>query len=131
MPDSPSNCDQSSTKTTAGERFLLDAGAELERAMAKWPGMNSAHEAYAVILEELDEFWQEVRRKQTDYDPRAMYGELLQIAAMAARTAVDVVMPMMVPFVCAPGDHQWEPNGDPMGMRYYCPRCTSESMVER
>lgn len=42
-----------------------------------------------MILEELDEFWAEVKRKQTDHDHQAMYDELVQIAAMAARTAID------------------------------------------
>lgn len=76
--------------------FITDVAQELLRAQAKWPPMNSAHEAYAVILEELDEFWAEVRKKQTEYDPAAMRAELLQIAAMAARAVVDVVEPMLV-----------------------------------
>lgn len=73
--------------------FLANVGDELRRAQAKWPPMNSAHEAYAVILEELDELWAEVRKKQTEHDHSAMYAELVQIAAMAARAAADVVLP--------------------------------------
>jgi hypothetical protein len=83
------------SQQSIGAYFIADIADELQRAQAKWPAMNSAHEAYAVILEELDEFWAEVRKKQTEYDPAAMRAELLQIAAMAARAAVDVVGPML------------------------------------
>jgi hypothetical protein len=47
-----------------------------------------------VILEELDEFWEEVRKKRSQRDPLRMLGELVQIAAMAQRCAEDVVEPM-------------------------------------
>lgn len=40
-------------------------------------GFNSAHELYAVLLEELDEFWDGV--KANDLDPL----ELIQVAAVA------------------------------------------------
>lgn len=52
--------------------------------------MNSAHEAYAVVLEELDEFWEEVRKKRIDRDPQKMLTELVQIAAMCQRAAEDL-----------------------------------------
>lgn len=83
-----------STQQGIGADFIADIADELQRAQAKWPAMNSAHEAYAVILEEVEEFWAEVRKKQTDYDIRAMYDELVQIAAMAARAADDVIFPL-------------------------------------
>lgn len=80
----------------SGSDFLAEVADELLRAQAKWAPMNSPHEAYAVILEEVDEFWAEVRKKQTEHDPVAMYEELVQIAAMAARAAVDCIVPMHV-----------------------------------
>jgi len=52
--------------------------------------MHSLHEAYAVILEEVDELWGEVRKKQADRDPRVVRGELVQIAAMCWRAARDL-----------------------------------------
>jgi hypothetical protein len=67
--------------------FLADVDTELCRARDGHAPINSAHEGYSVILEELDEFWEEVKRKRPD--PGAMYAELVQVAAMAARTAVD------------------------------------------
>ena len=63
---------------------------ELEKARAMHGPQHSAHEAYAVILEELDEFWEEVRLKQRNRDPKRMLKELVQIAAMAQRTAEDL-----------------------------------------
>jgi len=51
--------------------------AEIKDARKKFPPFHSQHEAYAVILEELDEFWECVRH---DEDGRA---ELIQVAAMA------------------------------------------------
>ena len=48
---------------------------------------NSPHEAYGVIAEELDEFWEEVRKKGYLRSRPAMMLELLQIAACAMRYA--------------------------------------------
>lgn len=51
---------------------------------------NSAHEAYAVILEELDELWEEVKKKHRDRDYSNMYMEACQVSAMALRFMVDI-----------------------------------------
>jgi vacuolar-type H+-ATPase catalytic subunit A/Vma1 len=75
----------------AGSAFPLHVRCEIERARAKHKPINSAHEGYSVILEELDEFWDEVKRKLEMRDNRHMYEELVQIAAMAQRTAEDVL----------------------------------------
>jgi hypothetical protein len=69
--------------------FLNDVFDELGDARAQHGGMNSLHEAYSVILEEVEEFWAEVKKKRRERDPRAMYAELVQIAAMALKTAMD------------------------------------------
>ncbi|MGH3610392.1 MAG: hypothetical protein ACRDRD_20240 [Pseudonocardiaceae bacterium] len=79
------------TGNPADSEALEAIAAELRGARAKWPPINSAHEGYAVILEEVDEFWQHVLAKQRDRDPEAMYAELIQVAAMAVRTASDVI----------------------------------------
>lgn len=69
--------------------FLYLVENELIEARDQHPGpMHTAHEAYAVILEELDEFWDKVRAKQ--HDPRNMLKELVQIAAMCYRAAEDL-----------------------------------------
>jgi hypothetical protein len=71
--------------------FPLHVQCEIERARTKHRPINSAHEGYAVILEELDEFWDEVKKKRELRDKRRMYDELVEIAAMAQRTAEDVL----------------------------------------
>jgi hypothetical protein len=56
--------------------------AEVRRAQSMHGPMNSAHEAYSVILEELDEFKVEVFKKQSKRDLSAMRTELIHCAAM-------------------------------------------------
>jgi hypothetical protein len=65
--------------------------AELEKARSKHKPMNGPHEGYAVILEELDEMWDEVKRQAQD--PVRMRKEALQVGAMAARFIQDVCDP--------------------------------------
>jgi hypothetical protein len=64
---------------------------ELQRAQRQHAPLNSAHEAYAVILEELDEFKAEVWGTRADArDPARLRAELIQIAAMAIRAIEDL-----------------------------------------
>ena len=51
---------------------------------------NSAHEGYAVLLEEMDELKEEVRKKASERDKTKMEREAIQIAAMAVRFITDV-----------------------------------------
>ena len=63
--------------------------AEVDRARKKHPkSFNSFHEGYAVILEEMDELWDEVKRK--DVDLNKMRTKALQVAAMAVRFLVEL-----------------------------------------
>ena len=74
--------------TVTLDAMALNAVAdELQRARAKFGPMASTHEAYAVIKEEFDEFWEELRKKNPDFSN--MRDELIQVAAMAIRAAVD------------------------------------------
>jgi len=70
--------------------FQSDMEIELNYAQSKFAGYHSYHEAYAVILEELDEFWEIVRQQDNDRDPIAARKELLQIAVTAWRAAIDL-----------------------------------------
>ena len=72
------------------EQFLVDVSEELGRAEAANPPMNSYHEAYAVILEEVDEFWEIVRAKPHLRIKEEARAELIQIAAMCQRAAQDL-----------------------------------------
>lgn len=64
---------------------------ELERSRrGPYPALHSLHEAYAVLLEELDELWEQVRRKDHRRDPAAVLRELAQLSAMCQRAAEDL-----------------------------------------
>jgi len=47
-------------------------------------------EGYAVIHEELDELWEEVKKKPTVQNKKLMREEAKQVAAMALRFMIDV-----------------------------------------
>lgn len=70
---------------------LKAIGQEVMRARSKFAAFNSAHEGYAVILEELDELWEEVKLKRTMRDVERMRSETVQVAAMAVRFLTDVL----------------------------------------
>jgi hypothetical protein len=69
---------------------VTDVLNEVKAAQDKFPPMNSAHEGYAVLLEEVDELWEIVKLKQKNRDLTAMRKEAVQIAAMALRFLTDV-----------------------------------------
>lgn len=72
------------------DEFLERLDGEFKRACQKFRPLNSSHEAYAVILEELQEFWIEVMKKREQRSREAMLKELVQVAAMCWRAANDM-----------------------------------------
>jgi hypothetical protein len=58
---------------------------EVIRARALYPTWQSTHHGYAVMLEEVDELWDEVRKRAAARDKDNMRRECVQIAAMAIR----------------------------------------------
>lgn len=64
--------------------------AEIFRAMQLHSSMSNAHEALAVIEEEVFEFKLEVYKKQSARDPLKMRSELVQTAAMCIRAIHDL-----------------------------------------
>lgn len=74
----------------SGNDFATDVADELARARNGHGNLVNAHEAYAVILEEVDEFKAWVWMKTRMQDKAAMRAELVQIAAMAQRAAEDL-----------------------------------------
>lgn len=69
--------------------ICTDIAKETYRAVKLYGPINSMHEAYAVMLEEMDEFWDEVKKKHDQRDSENMRKELIQIAAMCVRTIHD------------------------------------------
>jgi len=72
-------------RITFEQSCLKDIEDEYARARKKFPDFNSAHEGYAVILEELDEAWDEIKAN----DLTAARKEMVQVGAMALRFLID------------------------------------------
>lgn len=70
--------------------LAFEVMGEVQSACGNWPEFNSAHEGYAVLLEEVDELWEHVKTNQKRRDIDAMRKEAIQIAAMAMRFALDI-----------------------------------------
>lgn len=80
-----------SVDTGSLDMALFEVAREVRRSTAINGTFINLHEAYAVILEELDEVWDEIKKKVCERDPELIRKELVQVAAMAVRTIVDVV----------------------------------------
>jgi len=78
--------------TPSQKLYLLgeEALVELERAICLFPPFHSAHEGYAVLAEEVDELWQEVKGHAGPERTAKMRKEAIQVAAMALRFVHDV-----------------------------------------
>jgi hypothetical protein len=71
--------------------LFADVRGELDKAIREHGSFHSAHEGYAVILEELDELWEVVRLKRNERGNFTMRTEATQVAAMAIRFMADVL----------------------------------------
>ena len=72
---------------TGFRKLVLD---ELAAAHENYGPIRNTHEAYAIILEEVEEFWAETRKRSAHRSAETLLAELVQIAAMAERAAVDL-----------------------------------------
>jgi hypothetical protein len=76
------------------DKILRAISNELDLARLKFPiALSSNHEGYAVILEELDELWDAVKKSKSSKANSEMRGECIQIAAMAIRFIEDLWQP--------------------------------------
>jgi NTP pyrophosphatase (non-canonical NTP hydrolase) len=69
---------------------LIDIKKKRDDPNHPWRDYQSFHEGYALLLEELDELWEEVRKKPHKRDKEATRTEAMQIAAVAIRFMVDL-----------------------------------------
>jgi len=78
---------KASDRTAYGESAppLVLIEQEVERAKRHGEKFASLHEAYAVCLEELDEIWDETRKKRRDRQSLDLRKEFIQLAAMAVK----------------------------------------------
>lgn len=75
---------ESVERLNAINQALNDIESEVYRAKAKHTeDFHSQHEGYAVLLEEVDELWDEVKKKV--HDKKLIREEAMQVAAMAIR----------------------------------------------
>lgn len=58
---------------------------EFLRASDLYPDFNSNHEGYAVIKEEIDELWDEIKKTKDTKGNNQIRHELIQIGAMVVR----------------------------------------------
>lgn len=80
---------QRDTKLTTNEVMTL-VSEELARAQAKFGSFNSPHEGWAILREEVDELWDEVKLQYDARTKERMQKEAVQVAAMAIRFILDV-----------------------------------------
>ena len=67
---------------------------ELDLTRISFPDRwTSPHQGYAIILEELDELWEEIRMKTERRSAVHMRQECIQIAAMSIRFIEDLLDP--------------------------------------
>lgn len=67
---------------------------EVLRAKTLFPAdFTNQHEGYAVILEELEELWDEVKKNGRFYDLTRQKKEAIQCAAMCIRFATELCNP--------------------------------------
>ena len=72
-------------KLIEAHELILD---ECIRARKKFSPFNSAHEGYAVILEEMDELWEEIKNNPKNWNK--IREEAIQMAAMGMRFLIDL-----------------------------------------
>lgn len=63
---------------------------EYNRATALHGKFHSVHEGYAILHEEVDELWDEVKKKAINRDSKKMAREAIQVGAMALRFLEDL-----------------------------------------
>lgn len=64
---------------------------EMIKASEKFASFNTAHEGYAILLEEVDELWAAIKLKQSDVNRDThITHEALHVAAMALRFLYDI-----------------------------------------
>lgn len=73
------------------EDILKSINDEVMEATMAWPPINSAHEGFGLIMEELDELREHIFMKQKNRDLQAMRHEAIQLAAMSIRLIHDVI----------------------------------------
>lgn len=75
--------------------FSYRVACELHRARRDFPKMASLHEGYAILLEEVEELWEEIKKNPRKRDLSKVLEEAIQVGAMVQRLAEDGLAPML------------------------------------
>lgn len=87
-PDTPNTC----------RHFPSDVEHALHTARQQHPDLHSLHESFAVLYEEVDEFWNIVKLQSNLIGRRPLaYIELTHIAALCQRIAEDILLKQSIP----------------------------------
>lgn len=78
------------TRTARIERAMGEVLDELSAVDRRFPPYSCAHHGYAIILEELDELWDEIRKNQSGRSIANLRAEAMQVASTALRFMVDI-----------------------------------------
>jgi len=70
---------------------------EVAIAQSKYHPFHSNHEGYAVLKEEVDELWDDIKASKDIVADESMRKECIQIAAMAVRFILDLYKPLSHP----------------------------------
>lgn len=62
--------------------------AEYQRAISRFDDFKSPHEGYAILLEEVDELWEEIKHNKSPGARDRMRAEAIQVGTMALRFIV-------------------------------------------
>tara|TARA_Y100000310_G_scaffold331814_1_gene406118 strand:- start:16 stop:255 length:240 start_codon:yes stop_codon:yes gene_type:complete len=71
-------------------QIIADVQKEIASGLEANGSFHSLHEAHSILLEEVEEFWDDVKMKASERDLNNTYNELIQIAAVALRTAEQI-----------------------------------------
>ncbi len=81
--------EQSSIDISLGD-VIDEVQKEVQYATSNWPPFNSAHEGWAVLYEEVDELWDEVKLNESKRDLNNMRTEAIQVAATAIKFILSI-----------------------------------------
>lgn len=84
---------------------LKDVAQELQRVRLTKAPFHSAHEGFAVLQEEVEELWDEVRKRGSLRSRELLRAEAVQVAAMAVKFITDVCQAPAEAGPGAPGIH--------------------------
>lgn len=79
------------------DKVVAEFYEEINKGVNKFGNYNSYHEAYAVIKEEFDELWDELKVNADNRDLTKVYEEAIQVAATSYRLAEEIYIEHLSP----------------------------------